>query len=163
MYKKDKNNNLIHETAIICKNVDLGKNNKIMPYSVIGETGFIRNSDNAEGSVIIGDNNIIGCHTAIMVGESGKTIIGNDNLIMNYVNIGHNVKIYNNCEIGVGSKVCGWVEISNNVMIKANCTIRNRKKIGEKCLIGMGSNIVKDIESNKKVLGSRIKIMNKNE
>ena len=161
MYKKDKNNNLIHQTALISDNVILGKNNKIMPYSVIGESGFIRNSENASGKIIIGNNNIIGCHTAIMIGESDETIIGNNNLIMNYVNIGHNVKIDNNCEIGVGSKICGWAEISNNVMIKADCTIRNRKKIGENCLIGMGSNIVKDIDPNKKVLGSSIKIMDK--
>jgi len=140
--------NKIHATAIIGENVELGENNIIYPYSVIGELGFIRDYESQNGKIIIGDNNWIGCHTAIMAGEKGETIIGNKNLIMNYVNVGHNVEIGSYNEIGAKSLLAGWSVVGDQNKIKLNCTLRNRKIIGSYNIIGMGSNIVKDLGSH---------------
>jgi len=123
--------NYIHETAIIGKNVEIGTGNVIMPYAVIGETGFIRDADNQKGKVVIGDNNKIGCHASIMTGEKGETIIGNDNLIMNYANIGHDVKIKSNCEIGPGVIIGGHSTVDEEVKIKIGALIRNRININD--------------------------------
>lgn len=140
--------NKIHHTAIIGENVILGKGNIIYPYSVIGLVGFIRNLENPEGKIIIGDYNWIGCHTSFMSGKTGETTIGDNNLIMNYVNIGHDSQIGNNNEIGAKSLVAGWSVIGDNNKIKLNCILRNRKKIGSNNIIGMSSNIVSDLGSN---------------
>jgi acyl-[acyl carrier protein]--UDP-N-acetylglucosamine O-acyltransferase len=116
--------NYIHETAIVEDNVRIGRGNIIMPYAVIGEVGFIRGVE-TKGSVIIGDRNRIGCHTSIMAGESEVTAIGDDNLIMNHVNIGHNCTIGNSVEIGAGCILAGFVNVYNDVKIKVGATIRN--------------------------------------
>jgi len=154
--------NTIHSTAIVESNVTLGDNNVIYPYAVIGLPGFIRDSENAKGIVTIGDNNKIGSHSSIQCGLNGETKIGNNNLIMNYVNIGHDVIIGNNNEIGAASVVAGWVRIGNNNKIKLSVTIRNRVNIGDDNLIGMSSNVVGDIESNKISYGNPSKIIKEN-
>jgi len=136
----------IHETAVIGDNVTMGKKNIILPYAVIGETGFIRNAEKSEGKVVIGDNNIIGCFTNIMVGKEGSTIIGSDNLIMNHCNIGHNVEISHHVEVGVGTIIAGHAEIQEHVKIKSGCTIRNRIKIIDNAIIGQGSNVVNSLD-----------------
>ncbi len=146
--------NYVHETAIIGENVKLGKGNVIMPYAVIGETGFIRDSDSHKGSVVIGDNNKIGCHACIMSGEKGRTIIGNDNMIMNFANVGHDVKIRNNCEIGPGVIIGGFSTIWDNVKIKIGALIRNRINIDGNSLIGMGAVVIKDIPPYQTVIGN---------
>ena len=138
--------NKIHSTAIIDDNVTLGENNIIYPYTVIGMKGCIRNGDDKVGKIIIGDNNWIGTNVSIMSGENGITKIGDNNLIMNYVNIGHDVTIGNNNEIGVGTIIAGWVKVGNKNKIKLSVIIRNRKTIGDETLIGMGAVVTKDIE-----------------
>lgn len=154
--------NLIHSTAIVEDNVTLGKNNVIYPYAVIGLPGFIRDADKSKGVVIIGDNNKIGSHASIQVGLNGQTIIGDDNLIMNYVNIGHDVTIGNNNEIGAASVVAGWVKIGDNNKIKLSVTIRNRITIGNDNIIGMGSNVVNNVDNSKVSYGNPSKIIKDN-
>ncbi len=138
--------NTIHHTAIIADNVEIGKNNVIGPYTVIGEHGAIRGEYDFTGKIIIGDNNIIGAHCAVMLGVKGSTRIGNGNLIMNYVNVGHNVKIGNMNEIGAGTIIGGHCTIKSYNKIKLACTIRNRIEIGSGYLIGMMANVVGTIK-----------------
>lgn len=145
--------NYIHKTAVVAENVELGKGNIIMPYAVIGEPGFIRGSE-TKGKIILGDHNKIGCHCSIMAGEGGETKIGSNNLIMSHVNIGHNTTIHNNCEIGAGTIIAGWVVVENGVHIKIGARVRNRKVIGANAVIGMGSNVVADVTKGKTVYGN---------
>lgn len=146
--------NHIHETAIIGDNVKLGKGNVIMPYAVIGETGFIRDSKKGRRMVYIGDNNKIGCHASIMSGMEGDTVIGNNNLIMNYANIGHDVLIESDCEIGAGVIIAGFSRICSKVKIKIGALIRNRITIGKSSLIGMGAVVINDVKEHQTVLGN---------
>jgi len=145
-WSRDENGNRIHITAIIGENVELGKNNIIYPYAVIGLPGFIRDANNAKGKIVIGNGNKIGAHTSIMIGQEGITKIGDNNLLMNYVNIGHDCEIGNTNEIGAGTVVAGWAKIGNGNMIKIRCTVRNRKIIGNSNIIGMCSNVTKDFD-----------------
>ena len=122
----------IHPTAVIGKNVKLGKEVTIQPYGVIG--------DNA----VIGDRTIL--YTGVFVGEGAK--IGNDTLIYPHVTvrerveIGHRVIIHSGTVIGsdgfgfstvkgVHVKIpqIGIVKIEDDVEIGANVTI-DRARFG---------------------------------
>ena len=142
----DERGNKIHSSAIIGDNVELGNNNMIYPLAILGMPGFIRDSESASGKIIIGDNNKIGNNVSIMVGQEENTIIGNNNLIMNYVNIGHDVTIGNDNEVGVRSLLAGYSKVGDRNKIKINCTLRNRKIIGNDNIVGMCSNITKDFD-----------------
>lgn len=138
--------NKIHKTAIIYDNIKMGKGNTIMPYAIIGEAGFIRKGENPEGTVVIGDNNTIGCYVNVMIGTSGETTIGDDNLIMNHSNIGHNTFIGNDNEVGAGTILNGYAIINHGIKIKSGCVIRNRIEISSGIIIGQGSNVVNDLK-----------------
>ena len=141
----DDGKNRIHRTAIIGSNVELGQGNVIYPYAVIGQPGAIRGANKNTSKVIIGDNNKIMSHVCIMSGEEGDTKIGDDNLIMNFVNIGHNVEIGNCNEIGAHSVIAGYVKIMNHVKIKIGALIRNRKHVSSETVVGMGAVVVDDV------------------
>ena len=49
--------NFVHPTAIIYPNVEMGDNNYIGPYCVIGAPAESRGNWGAQGKVIIGNNN----------------------------------------------------------------------------------------------------------
>lgn len=57
--------------------VDIGRDNRIFPFAVIGQSG----DGDAAGRVVLGDRNSIREHVVIYAGPSA-TRIGNDNLVM---------------------------------------------------------------------------------
>jgi UDP-3-O-[3-hydroxymyristoyl] glucosamine N-acyltransferase len=154
--------NKIHSTAIIGDNVIMGDNNIIYPYVVIGLPGFIRDVEVVTGVINIGNNNKIGNYVSIMCGVSGTTQIGSNNLIMHNVNIGHDVSIGDDNEIGVSSILSGWCKIGNKNKIKLNVSVRNRIIIGDNNIIGMGSNVVANIDNNTVSYGNPNKIIREN-
>ena len=159
MWEIDEFNNKIHKTAIISDNVVLGKNNIIYPYAVIGLIGFIRGFEDSSGKVIIGDDNKFGNHCSVMVGTEGNTVIGDGNLIMNYANIGHDVIVGNNNEIGPRSILAGWSVLGNNNKLKLSINVRNRVVIGSGNIIGMSSNVIKDVGDDKLLYGNPCKVI----
>tara|TARA_A100001037_G_scaffold286697_1_gene295361 strand:+ start:4707 stop:5225 length:519 start_codon:yes stop_codon:yes gene_type:complete len=158
--------NKIHKTAVIFDNVTLGKNNIIGPYTVIGSNGEIRGKkfDKFEGTVIIGDNNVISEHVTIQrpYWEDGFTVIGDGNIIMAHSHIGHDAVIGDNTEICTSTVIGGYAKIGNGTKVKLKCVIRNRIEIGENCIIGMGSAVTKDIPSGMVAYGVPAKITREN-
>lgn len=148
--------NEIHETAIIYPNVVMGKNNKIGAYTVIGSDGEIRNCKQFQGGVVLGDGNVISELVTIQrpPAKDAYTRIGNNNIIMAHAHIGHDVQIGDNCEICTGVILGGYVKILDWVKIKLGSTIRNRKSIGARSLVGMGSVVVKDVQADETVIGN---------
>ena len=149
----DDGRNKIHKTANIASNVKLGRGNIILPHSVIGYPGAIRELESYNGMIEIGNNNFIGVGVTIMGGRK-YTHIGDRNIIMNKVNIGHDCTILSDNEIGAGTIISGHVFIGLNNKIKINCSIRNRIKIGSDNLIGQSSNIIEDIEDGETWYGN---------
>jgi UDP-N-acetylglucosamine acyltransferase len=155
--------NNIHETAIIYPNVIMGTGNTIGAYSVIGSNGEIRGCNEFNGFVEIGNDNVISELVTIQrPKDKGKsTKIGSNNIIIAHSHIGHDAIIGDDCEISTHSIIGGYVVIGNKTKIKLNVTVRNRKTIGENCIIGMGSVVVKDICENSVVVGNPAKPFNK--
>lgn len=155
--------NYIHPTAFIGDKVDLGQGNWIEAGAVIGVPGHIRNVDpeDMEGYIMIGDWNRIGANTVIHYGEKGITTIGDKNLIMAFVNIGHDVAILNGCEICPHVSIAGEVYIGNNVTIKMNSTINTSKKLEEGTFIYSGSVVTRNTAKGKSYIGSPAKEVDK--
>lgn len=153
--------NEIHPTAIIHPSTVMGKGNKIGAYSVIGGRGEIRDASDFQGIVHIGDNNTISELVTIQRPQvkGQKTAVGDNNLIMAHSHIGHDAIILDHCEISTGTIIGGYARIDKGVRIKLGCTIRNRIKIGEKAIIGMGSNVVNNVLTNTLVCGNPAKEM----
>lgn len=153
--------NYIHRTAIIHECVKLGKGNTIGAYCVIGGNGEIRGVRQGEfkGSVIIGDDNVISELVTIQrpLDEGEATVVGNNNIIMAHSHLGHQVVIGDNCEICTGVILGGYCVIKNGARIKLGSTVRNRKKIGENSIVGLGSSVVKDVDNNVIVMGNPAK------
>jgi acyl-[acyl carrier protein]--UDP-N-acetylglucosamine O-acyltransferase len=149
------NGNLIHKTAVIDWDVvEIGTGNVIGAFSVIGEKGFMRGVKKFNGKVIIGDDNRFGNHVSIMIDEHKNTIIGNDCLFMNYVNIGHGTVIKSFCEIGCGTIIPGNVIIEDYCKIKIGSIIRNRITLATETFVAMGSVVVKDTEKGSSYMGA---------
>lgn len=144
----------IHPTAVIYGNVDIGDNNVIGPNCVLGYRGAIRGEADFDGVVEIGIGNTFGAGVVVCVGLNGVTKIGNSNILMNRVNIGHDVSLGDGCEIGAGSVIAGHAAIGNAVKVKIGCMVRNRITICHDAVVGMGAVVVSDVPAYETVWGN---------
>ena len=133
--------NLLHTTVVTDGHVAMGKGNTVMAFTCLAGLPHIRGVSEYDKPLIIGDGNQIGEHCTLKRGAK----IGDRNIIMGYVNIGHDVEIGSDCEIGCGVKILGHAKIGSGVMIKAGAMIRNRIKICSGVIVGMRANVTKDI------------------
>jgi len=126
----------------------IGKNNTIFSHAVVGTIPQDLKYDGEETTLSIGNNNTIREHTLIntgTIGGGGKTIIGNNCLLMGHVHLGHDCILEDNIVIANSTAVAGHVEIQSNVVVGGMSAIHQFCKIGEHSMIGGGSILVQDI------------------
>lgn len=146
--------NNIHPTAIIGKNVELGDNNIIGAYCVIGGPYWTANKDMCNGKVYIGNNNTI-VHGVVILSpfRTEETVIGDWNEIYSQCFIGHDAKIGNHVIMTAGCRLAGVVKIYDYVNLGVGTKIHQRKVIGEGAMLGMGSVVIRNVLPYDKVVG----------
>jgi len=100
-----------------------------------------------KGQVIIGDNNIIREFVTIHLpsGEGNKTQIGNENFIMVHAHIPHNCKIGNQVVLGGYVGLAGYAEIDDQVIVGGLAGIHQFVRIGRLTMVGAQSKVLKDV------------------
>ena len=144
------NNTTIGNNASIIGRSTIGENNEIHSYAFLGCNPQDLKFDGEDSELIIGDNNTFREFTAINKGTKsggGKTIFGNNNLIMSHVHIGHDCIFHNNCIIVSGCVLGGHIELENNVILGGATGIHQFVKIGEYGMTAGGSILVSDLPS----------------
>lgn len=108
-----------------------------------------------ENEIKMGDNNIIMANT--IVGFDGT--MGNDNIIRQNVYLGHEFQMGNHSVISPGCTLGGGSKIEDLVFIGIGVTARSYVTYGTESLIGVGSNVVKDVEPYSACCGNPAKVM----
>jgi UDP-N-acetylglucosamine acyltransferase len=104
--------------------------------------------NNEKNSTIIGDNNIIREYVTINPGTEGggsQTIIGNNCLLMISSHVAHDCKIGNNVIIANNVPLGGHVTIEDSVVIGGNSAVQQYTRIGRLAMIGGMTGVLKDV------------------
>ncbi len=126
----------------------IGKNNKIFSHAVLGTIPQDLKFDGEKTELIVCNNNTIREHTLINTGTAGggyKTVIGNDNLLMGHVHIGHDCILGNGIVVANSSIMAGHVEVDDYAVIGGISGVHQFCKIGSFAMLGGGSVVVQDI------------------
>ena len=144
--------------ALIEGNTTIGKRNKIFSHAVIGSIPQDLKYSGEKVELVIGENNIIREFTLINPGTKGGgsvTKIGNNNLLMGYVHIAHDVIIGNSCILANSATLAGHVELGDNVIIGGLTPIHQFVKIGDLAMVAGASALSKDVPPYCLVGGNR--------
>jgi len=136
----------------------IGKNNQIFSHAVIGSIPQDLKFAGERVELVIGDNNKIREFTLINPGTEGGggvTKIGNNNLLMGYVHIAHDVIIQNNCILANAATLAGHVELGNGVVIGGMTPIHQFVKIGDLAMVAGASALSQDVPPYCMVQGNR--------
>ena len=137
----------IGSNVTIMEGATIGKNCRIFPGAVISAIPQDLKFGGEESEVIIGDNTTIRECVTINRGTkiTGKTIIGNDCLLMAYCHIAHDCYIGNNCVIVNSVALGGHITIGDWVIIGGLSAIHQFVHIGEHAMISGGALVRKDV------------------
>lgn len=130
--------------------------------AVVGDYSFTMAEDSegnkyripALGRVIIHNGVEVGACNDVAIGACGDTILEDYVKLDALIYIGHEAHLGKNTVITAGAIVAGFVEMGVHSYLGINSSIKNRIKLGSNCIIGMGSNVTKSVESDTIVAGN---------
>ncbi|WP_410525920.1 acyl-ACP--UDP-N-acetylglucosamine O-acyltransferase [Rickettsia endosymbiont of Lasioglossum villosulum] len=127
---------------------EIGESTVIYPFASIGQPPQILKYNNELSNTIIGSNNIIREYVTVQAGSQGGgmiTSIGNNNLFMVGVHIGHDCKIGNNVVFANYVSLAGHIEVEDYVIIGGLSAVHQYARIGKYAMIGGLSPVGADV------------------
>ncbi len=140
---------LIGDNAVIHSGVRIGQDGFGF---ALGATGHLKVPQ--LGRVVIGEDVEIGANSTIDRGAGPDTVIGAGTKIDNLVQIGHNVRLGQNCIVVSQVGISGSTTIGDAVMIGGQGGLAGHLNIGSGAQIAAQSGVMRDIEPGQKVGGS---------
>ena len=129
-------------------NTKIGKGTKIFPLASIGTPPQDIKYKGEANSLEIGENNVIREYVTINPGTKGgggKTVIGNNCLLMISSHIAHDCHIGNDVVIANNVPLGGHVTIEDSVVIGGNSAVQQFTRIGRLAMIGGMTGVLKDV------------------
>lgn len=141
------NDNRLMNSVTLLSGTHLGNHNVVFPGAVIGAIPQDLKFRGEETTAEIGDNNTIRENVTINRGTAAKnrTVVGNNNLLMEGMHIAHDVIVGNQCIIGNSTKIAGEVIVDDCAIISANVLIHQFCRIGSYVMVGGGTRTGQDI------------------
>jgi UDP-N-acetylglucosamine acyltransferase len=138
----------IQARAVIGSHVLLGARNTIGHGAIIG--GDPQDFDFKPGTnskVVIGDDNILREYVTIHRGtkEGSSTTIGNNNFLMVGVHLGHNASVGNRVIIANNCLLAGYVAVQDGAVLGGGSVFHQFIRVGRLCMVRGGERFGKDI------------------
>jgi len=139
--------NKIWAGAYIALGTEIGNENQIHMHAVIGHTPQDLSYKGAPTKTVIGNNNVIREFVTIHRGtkEGTATLVKNNNFIMAYAHIGHNCQVGNDTILINGATLGGYCEVGDAAYLSAMIVVQQFTRIGRLALVSGLSGVVKDL------------------
>lgn len=173
----------IHPTAVISPRAEIGTGVHIGPYVIIDDDARIGDGSRLGPHVVIGKWTLIGQRNEIHAGavlgtesqdlkyrgersycvigddnvirefvtinrsstQDGKTLVGDGNVIMTYSHIAHDCVVANRTTISMHSTLAGHVLLEDEVFLEDHVGIHQFCRIGKLAVIGSETKVTKDV------------------
>jgi UDP-N-acetylglucosamine acyltransferase len=154
---------MIHPTAIIHANVEIGEGTIVEAYAVIGSPAEHRDyMREAPGRVVIGKNCIIREYVTINAGTVGPTVVGDDCTLLRGSHVGHDAVLGNKVTLSCNALVGGHSYVMDFSNIGLGAVIRQKLVVGPGVMLGMNACATKNLEPWGTYAGVPAKLMGQN-
>lgn len=140
-------NCVIMPNASILSGTRLGNNNQVYHNTVLGSTPQDFSYHGGDTILEIGNNNVFRENVVISRSSSttGKSVIGDNNFIMDGVHICHDCNIANHCVIGIKCIIAGNCVIGSHAIFSSMVSMFQDTRVGEWSLVQGGCRLKKDV------------------
>jgi UDP-N-acetylglucosamine acyltransferase len=135
----------IGPNATIMDGARIGKNCRIFPTAVVSGIPQDLKYRGEETTAEIGDRTTIREGATVSRGTAavGKTVVGNDCLMMALSHIGHDCTVGNNCVFGNITGLAGEVKVDDWAILSGGTLVHQFSQIGAHVFIGGGVKVVR--------------------
>ena len=126
----------------------LGRGNRIYQFATVGEGSPAFAYKGESTTLDIGDNNVIREGVTIHRGlatDRSRTAIGNDNLFMAYVHIGHDCVLGNRIVMANNASVAGHVTVGDEAVLSGYVGVPQFRSVGAYSFVSAMSLVTKDV------------------
>ena len=141
-------NNKLYSHVNISGNTKIGEGNTFYPFCSIGNNPQDLKYNGEKTQLVIGNNNKIREYVSInpgTVGGGGKTVIGNNCLLMVSSHVAHDCRLGDNIIIANNVAIAGHAEINDYVIIGGNSAVQQFTRIGKMAMIGGMTGVLNDV------------------
>lgn len=126
----------------------LGRDNRIFQFNSLGAVPQDKKYAGEPCQLVIGDRNTIREFCTFSIGtaqDQGVTRVGNDNWIMAYVHLAHDVQLGHHTTLANSTTLAGHVQVGDWVTIGGLCGVHQFVKIGAHVMVGFASAVTQDV------------------
>lgn len=138
---------LIMANANIRAGSRIGKNCRIFPGAVIGAIPQDLKFRGEDSLAIVGDNTTVREGATVNRGTAakGKTVVGNNCLLMAYSHVAHDSIVGDSVILGNATMLAGEVEVDHHAILSGGTLVHQFTRIGAHVMIQGGTRLGKDI------------------
>jgi len=154
-------NTRIDSHVIIKGSTEIGEQCTIFPFTSIGDIPQDLKFKGGDTKLIIGNNNVIREYVTINRGTEeggGVTVIGNHNLFMAYSHIAHDCIIGNHVIMANAATLAGHIEIEDYAIIGGLVGVHQFAKVGRSSFVGACSAVSRDVPPFCLAVGNRARL-----
>ena len=147
--------------VVIEGDTSIGDESIIWPFASIGHQPQDLKFGGEESQLVIGARNMIRESVTMNPGTSGGgliTRVGDDNLFMVNVHVGHDCQVGNHVVIANNVSLAGHVHVADRVVIGGHSGIHQFVRIGQGAMIGVLSAVLADVIPYGTVTGDAAKL-----
>ncbi len=138
---------VIEAHSVIRNNVTMGKRNVVGHGSVIGGDPQDRKFSGEPTFLEVGNDNVfrefVTLHRA--TGADKKTVVGDNNYLMAFCHLGHNVVLHNGITMANNVGIAGHATVEDGVNIGGMTGVHQFVRIGKYAMVGGMSRVVRDV------------------
>jgi UDP-N-acetylglucosamine acyltransferase len=125
-----------------------GEDNRIGPYASLGGPPQDKKYKAEPTQLIVGHRNTIREFTTFNTGtaqDEGITSMGDDNWVMAYAHLAHDVRVGNRCILANNAQIAGHVKVGDWVILGGFTCVHQFVKIGSHSMTGLGTVLSQDL------------------
>jgi UDP-N-acetylglucosamine acyltransferase len=147
--------------AVVDGRTTLGAANRVFQLASVGAEPQDLKYRGEASRLEIGDRNIVREFATVNPGTAGGgmvTVLGDENLLMNYAHVGHDSRIGSRCVLANSSALAGHVRIEDHVIVGGLAAVHQFVRVGESALLGGGAMVVRDVPPFCTAAGDRARL-----
>ena len=154
----------LHSSVVVGEWTEIGENNEIFPGAVLGVAPQDLRYSGERAYTKLGHRNVIREYVTVHRASDaeGSTIIGDDNLLMAYTHVAHNCILGNQIVIANSCGIAGHVEIEDQAVLGGMCGLHQFVRVGKLAMLGGMAQIRQDIPPYAMVDGQPARVFGMN-
>lgn len=140
-------NSMVFAHGVIEGPTTLGRDNRIHPFACIGGAPQDKRHQDEPTELVVGDGNVFREHVTVNRGTDhggGRTVVGNNNLLMAYTHIAHDCRIGDSVVMANHATIAGHTVVEDFAVFGGFVAVGTFLRIGESAMLAAGAMVERE-------------------